>query len=69
MDKSVPLYEFKCAWCGRKFHVCRRDYKGQEYCGDECREQAQAASHRADVARHERSLGEEGKRDRRETRL
>lgn len=69
MDADVPVYELSCLWCVATFVVCRRDYRGHEYCGDECREHAAAASHRAASARYERSLGDDGKQDRRAQRL
>ena len=60
MDTSVPLYDLSCAWCAKRFYVCRRDYRGQQYCSDDCRQQGSAASHRQASARYVRSLGEEG---------
>src|SRR6266568_4236489 len=66
MDTSVPLYDLSCAWCANRFYVCRRDYRRQEYCSDDCREESSAASHRLACARYQRSLGPEGKQDRRD---
>jgi len=66
MDTSVPLYELICLFCADIFYVCPSDYQGHGYCGDACRKAAGAANHRASVARYERSLGEDGRRDRRE---
>ena len=31
------LVEVSCPWCGAKFYVCRRCWRGQAYCGEECR--------------------------------
>jgi hypothetical protein len=66
MDATVPVYLLTCRWCCRRCYVCVDDYEGQEYCGAGCRAAAQAASHRASSARYVRSLGGEGKRDRRD---
>jgi hypothetical protein len=57
MDELV-FFELSCRQCGTRFHVCRPDYRGQTYCGDDCRDLAQAASHRLASAKHQRS--EEG---------
>jgi hypothetical protein len=51
------------------FFVCRADYHGQEYCGDACRQRGCPAHHRASSARHQRSLGADGREDRRQQRL
>ena len=69
MDTSVPGYDLTCFWCFATFFVCRRDYRGQGYCRKVCRKHAGAASHRLSSARYERSLGDEGRQDRRERRL
>jgi hypothetical protein len=68
LNASVPVYELTCLWCVMTFFICRPDYRGQEYCGDDCRKHGYAANHRVASARHERSLGDEGKHDRRERR-
>ncbi len=44
-----------CRRCGAPFFVCRRDYRGQAYCGDTCRAAARVISARAARRRHERS--------------
>ena len=31
------LVEVCCPWCGARFYVCRRCWRGQAYCGEECR--------------------------------
>jgi hypothetical protein len=41
--------------------VCRADYRGQGYCGEECRERERAALRRLANARHQRSV--EGRDD------
>jgi len=66
MDAAVPVYTMSCGWCGTRFYVCRPHYRGQEYCDDLCRAAAEAANHRAASARYQRSLGDDGKQDRRE---
>lgn len=62
---AVPVYALSCAWCARVFFVCTHDYRGQGYCRDACRARGCAATHRSASARYQRSLGEEGRRDRR----
>ena len=34
----VDLIEIECFRCSVLFPVCVRDYRGQRYCGGECRE-------------------------------
>src|SRR6185436_21069997 len=58
---ALDVFELSCSHCARSFHVCRSDYRGQEYCSDECRELAQGAIRRLANARHQRS--DEGRRD------
>ena len=31
------LVEVCCRWCGVRFYVCRRCWRGQAYCSEECR--------------------------------
>jgi hypothetical protein len=50
--------------CGTPFFVCRKDYRGQAYCGDACRAAARVVSARAARIRHERS--EAGRLDHRD---
>ncbi len=53
-----------CRKCGTLFFVCRKDYRGQAYCGDACRAAARVVSARAARMRHERS--EAGRLDHRD---
>src|SRR5258705_8216010 len=69
MDTHVSGYELTCGWCATSFFVCRRDYRGQAYCGEVCGKHASAASHRLAAAKYQRSLGQEGRQDRREQRV
>jgi hypothetical protein len=40
------LIEVCCHWCGRRFYVCRRCWRGQAYCSEECRELGKRRVHR-----------------------
>jgi hypothetical protein len=43
----VPLLvEVYCRFCGMRFFVCRRCWRGQAYCSKECRRQGRLAVHR-----------------------
>jgi hypothetical protein len=44
-----------CRRCRTPFFVCRKDYRGQAYCGDTCRAAARTVSARTARRRHERS--------------
>ena len=66
MDTNVPLYALTCGWCSTRVVLCRRHFHGQRYCGEPCRRRGAAASHRLASARYQRSLGAEGRQDRRE---
>ena len=55
MDE-LDVFELSCSHCGETFHVCRRDYRGQGYCSEPCRELAQGAIRRRANAKHQRSL-------------
>src|SRR5262245_47024537 len=65
-DDRLSLYELRCLWCAGTYFVCRRDFRGQWYCSQACRVASQAANHRQASARYERSLGAEGRQDRRD---
>ena len=60
MDE-LDVFALTCAYCAAPFVVCRPDYRGQSYCGDECREYGRAAIRRLASAKHQRS--DEGRRD------
>ena len=40
------LVEVGCRWCGLRFYVCRRCWRGQAYCGEECRRLGRGRVHR-----------------------
>lgn len=40
------LLEVHCRWCGTRFFICRRCWRGQAYCSDECRCQGRLRVHR-----------------------
>jgi hypothetical protein len=40
------LVEVCCPWCGARFYVCRRCWRGQAYCGEECRILGRGRVHR-----------------------
>jgi len=42
----VLLREMTCKWCGLRFCVCRRCWRGQTYCCDSCRMAARDHAHR-----------------------
>jgi hypothetical protein len=49
------LVMLACRRCRTPFFVCRKDYRGQAYCGDPCRAAARVASVRSARTQHERS--------------
>lgn len=67
MAKSgcVPLLARECRLCRTVFGVCRPCFRGQRYCGKDCRRQARAESHREANRKHQRTPeGREDHRDR-----
>lgn len=62
MTDSVLLKEVRCRHCGKVFHVCRRCWRGQAYCGDTCRKIHQMESRREAQRRYQRT--EKGKETR-----
>ena len=40
------LIEVRCHFCAARFLVCRRCFRGQAYCSDECRRQGRLRIHR-----------------------
>lgn len=51
----ILLLEVQCKWCGMVFHVCRSCWRGQAYCGDECRISGKRHAHRESQRRYRRS--------------
>ena len=45
-EPRVLLREVTCKWCGLRFCVCRRCWRGQAYCCDSCRKAARDHAHR-----------------------
>ena len=48
----VLLLCFRCGGCGISFHVCRRCWRGQRYCGPACGVRAKRLLHRAAQKRY-----------------
>ncbi len=42
----VLLIFIPCRWCGLSFYICRRCWRGQAYCSDECRMAGYKKRHR-----------------------
>ncbi len=42
----MKLIFVACRWCGAGFHVCRRCWRGQVYCGEHCRRAGYLQAHR-----------------------
>lgn len=40
------LLQIRCCWCGVIFCICRRCWRGQAYCSDECRIAGTRQAHR-----------------------
>ena len=51
----MQLCEVRCRWCGLPFFICRRCWRGQGYCCDECRRFARQKSHREAQRRYRQS--------------
>ena len=60
----VLLLEIECRWCGTRFCICRRCWRGQMYCGEECGKTAKLHAHREAQRRYRRT--ERGRRAHRE---
>ena len=58
------LQEVTCRWCGKVFCVCQSCWRGQCYCGKECRRAAKRQAHRKAELRYRRT--EKGKKSHRE---
>ena len=54
------LLQIRCRWCGLDFCVCRRCFRGQAYCCDECRLAARRKTHREAQRRYRNT--EKGKK-------
>ena len=66
MASTVGYRTLRCrgVGCGAVFYICRSCYRGQAYCGDECRAPAQRRQRRTANAKHQRSP--EGRLDHRD---
>ena len=66
MASTVGYRTLRCRGlgCGAVFYICRSCYRGQAYCGDECRAPAQRRQRRTANAKHQRSP--EGRLDHRD---
>jgi len=50
------LVEVGCRWCGKRFYVCRRCWRGQAYCCEECRRLGRQRVHREAQRRYRQIL-------------
>ena len=57
------LVAIECRRCDEPFELCLCCYRGQAYCGDECRDQARKEQKRRARADYLRRLGQEAVRD------
>ena len=66
MASTVGYRTLRCrgVGCGAVFYICESCYRGQAYCGDECRAPAQRRQRRTANAKHQRSP--EGRLDHRD---
>ncbi len=58
------LIQIECRWCHLLFCICRRCFRGQAYCRDECRIAGKRRAHRESQRRYRQSL--KGKKAHRE---
>lgn len=65
-NREEALRQRFCRWagCGMTFWICRCCDRGQQYCGDRCRQKARRQRRREANRRHQRSL--EGRLDHRD---
>ncbi len=49
------LIKIECRWCHLLFCICRRCFRGQAYCSDECRIAGKRRSHRESQRRYRQS--------------
>lgn len=47
MHIPIEGHRIKCKFCEKFFIVCSTCYRGQEYCGDECRSRSRRRNNRA----------------------
>jgi hypothetical protein len=59
---GAPAYRIVCRWCGNWFFVCVKDFRGQVYCPDKCREPARKLQKQTAQARYLEKL--KGKKQR-----
>ncbi len=50
------LVQIECRWCHLLFCVCRRCFRGQAYCSDECRIAGRRKNHREAQRRYRQTL-------------
>ncbi|MBF0433372.1 MAG: hypothetical protein HQK83_18995 [Fibrobacteria bacterium] len=56
----IQLLKMCCRWCQKIFFLCRSCWRGQAYCGDECRRAGKLKLHREAQRRYRQS--EKGKK-------
>ena len=62
---GVPLLRRVCQRCGAVFGVCRPCFRGQSYCGQDCRKRARGEKQREANRKHQRTPeGRDDHRDR-----
>ena len=62
--RPVLLLEIECRWCGTRFCLCRRCWRGQVYCCEKCRKTAKRQAHQEAQRRYRRT--ERGRKAHRE---
>lgn len=60
----MQLLIVRCGWCRVYFFICRRCWRGQAYCGNECRRAAKRHAHRKAERKYRRTA--KGRRAHRE---
>jgi len=50
------LVEVCCRWCGARFYVCQRCWRGQAFCREECRSLGRHRVHREAQRRYRQTL-------------
>lgn len=64
-EKILPVVQILCPQCGCYFCVCRKCWRGQKYCGRECKQEGYIKIRKK--AKKEYQNSENGKRKRRES--